>query len=119
MAFNVSITPIITTGYISVSNNFFSGTITDVVYNGVSLSFGGASFPLPTGSSTSGTAIASINGVLVVYYENPYPPPQHIEVTDSQYNYYCNYATGGGQTFTATLDVSGTITILGADGACP
>jgi hypothetical protein len=120
MAFNVSITPQ-AVGYIYVVNSFFSGTITDVTFNGVSISNGGASFPLNVGDATSGSATAASSGILRVFYDSAYPSPQNIQVYDNASNSYCFVVAGTGshEFFSVTLGAGQQTDVYGGDNACP
>jgi hypothetical protein len=70
-----------------ITNNFFTGTITNVTVNGVSIT--GASFPLDVGNGTTGytTQVGTYN--ILVYYADANMPSNYMRITDSAYNTAC------------------------------
>jgi hypothetical protein len=72
---------------ISISNFFFTGTITDVTVNGVSIT--GASFPLDVGNSTTGYTTQLGTYDILVYYADADMPSNYMRIQDSAYNNLC------------------------------
>jgi hypothetical protein len=108
------------TAYVSITNQMFGGTITDVQVNGVSIT--GASFPLAIGDGTSGTTDQmGLDQTVRVYYSGATPSPQYIQVTDTAFAVQCNTAAGtSNRLFTnVTITNSGVVDIFAGDGACP
>lgn len=109
-----------TEAYVYVVNNFFSGTITDVKVNGISVT--GISFPIAVGDGAVGTTTqVGNNETLRVYFSSVSPSPSNIQVTDTDLNYYCGVVAGtSNELFTNIVFGNGqTVDIVGYDGACP
>lgn len=70
-----------------ITNNFFTGTITDVTVNGVSIT--GASFPLDIGNSTNGYTNQIGTYDILVYYANADMPSNYMRIQDAAYNNLC------------------------------
>ena len=109
---------------ISISNFFFTGTITDVTVNGVSIT--GASFPLDIGNSTTGytTQLGTYN--ILVYYADADMPSNYMRIQDSDYNYNCvdGFSSLGPGPYYVTfpsqvINVSIGVIIESGDGSCP
>lgn len=108
---------------LSITNNFFIGTITNVTVNGVSVT--GGSFPLYIGNGT--TAYTDQIGTydIVIYYEDADMPSNYMRIQDSEYNNSCIdgfSSTGPGPyyvTFTNQITNTGiNVTIESGDGNC-
>jgi hypothetical protein len=108
---------------ISISNNFFEGTITDVTVNGVSVY--GASFPLGIGDSTQGYTDQIGTYDIVLYYADANMPTNYARCYDSNYNTVCvdgfsstgpgpYYVTFSSQYVSSVYPVS----IISGDGGC-
>lgn len=108
---------------ISITNNFFTGAITNVTVNGVSVT--GGSFPLDIGNGT--TAYTNQIGTydILVYYADATNPSNYMRIQDSAYNDSCvdgfsssgpgpYYVTFSSQVINTGIDV----TIQSGDGAC-
>ena len=103
-----------------ITNNFFTGTITNVTVNGVSVT--GGSFPLDIGNGT--TAYSNQIGThdILVYYADATNPSNYMRITDSEYNDSCvdgfssspYYVTFSSQ----ILNTSVTVNIISGDGFC-
>jgi hypothetical protein len=72
---------------IDISNNFFTGTITNVTVNGVSIF--GASFPLDIGNGTQGYTDQIGTYDIVLYYADANMPSNYARCYDSNYNTVC------------------------------
>lgn len=108
------------TAYVSITNQMFGGTITDVTVNGVSIV--GASFPLAVGDGTSGTTDQmGINQTVRVYFSGATPSPQYIQVTDAIFATQCSLAAGtSNRLFTnVTVTNNSVLDIYAGDGYCP
>jgi hypothetical protein len=110
-------------GTISISNNFFAGTITDVTVNGVSIT--GASFPLDIGNGTTGytTQVGTYN--ILVYYADATNPDNYMRITDSEYNNSCvdGFSSSGPGPYYVTfssqiINTSVAVDIISGDGGC-
>jgi len=109
-----------TEAYVYVVNNFFSGTITDVKVNDISVT--GISFPIAVGDGAVGTTTqVGNNETLRVYFSSVSPSPSNIQVTDTDLNYYCGVVAGtSNELFTNIVFGNGqTVDIVGYDGSCP
>jgi hypothetical protein len=106
-----------------ITNNFFTGTITNVTVNGVSVT--GGSFPLDIGNST--TAYSNQIGTydILVYYADATNPSNYMEIQDSEYNSSCvdgftSFGPSPYVTFSSQiLNTSVAVTIVSGDGSCP
>ena len=72
---------------IDISNNFFTGTITNVTVNGVNIF--GASFPLDIGNGTQGYTDQIGTYDVVLYYADANMPSNYARCYDSNYNTVC------------------------------
>ena len=72
---------------IYITNNFFTGTITDVTINGVSIT--GASFPLSVGNGTTGYSDQIGTYDILVYYADADMPANYMRIQDAAYNNQC------------------------------
>lgn len=108
---------------IYISNLFFTGTITDVTVNGVSIT--GASFPLDIGNSTTGYTTQIGTYDILVYYADADMPSNYMRIQDSAYNNLCidgftslgpgpYYVTFLSQVVNTSVDVR----IESGDGSC-
>jgi hypothetical protein len=109
---------------ISISNFFFTGTITDVTVNGVSIT--GASFPLDIGNSTTGYTTQIGTYDILVYYADADMPSNYMRIQDSNYNYNCvdGFSSLGPGPYYVTfpsqvVNVSIGVIIESGDGSCP
>ena len=106
-----------------ITNNFFTGTITNVTVNGVSVT--GGSFPLDIGNGT--TAYSNQIGTydILVYYADATNPSNYMRITDSEYSDTCvdgfsssgpgpYYVTFSSQVLVTTVPVN----IISGDGFC-
>jgi hypothetical protein len=106
-----------------ITNNFFTGTITNVTVNGFSVTEG--SFPLNVGDST--TAYSDQVGTydILVYYADATNPSNYMRITDSEYSNTCvdgfsslgpgpYYVTFSNQVIVTTIPVN----IESGDGTC-
>ena len=106
-----------------ITNNFFTGTITNVTVNGVSIT--GASFPLDIGNGTTGYTTQLGTYDILVYYADATNPSNYMEVQDSEYNSSCvDGFTSFGPTPYVTfpsqiINTSVAVTIVSGDGSCP
>lgn len=107
-----------------ITNNFFTGTITNVTVNGVSVT--GGTFPINVGSST--TAYSNQIGTydILVYYADATNPSNYMRIQDSEYNTSCvdGFSSLGPGPYYVTfssqiLNTSITVTIESGDGSCP
>ncbi len=73
--------------FVYITNNFFTGTITDVTVNGVSIT--GASFPLSVGNSTNGYTTQIGTYDILVYYADADMPSNYMRIQDAAYNNQC------------------------------
>jgi hypothetical protein len=73
--------------FVYITNNFFTGTITDVTVNGVSIT--GASFPLNVGNSTTGYTNQIGTYDILVYYADADQPSNYMRIQDAAYNNQC------------------------------
>jgi len=73
--------------FVYITNNFFTGTITDVTVNGVSIT--GASFPLSVGNSTTGYTTQIGTYDILVYYADADMPSNYMRIQDAAYNNQC------------------------------
>lgn len=106
-----------------ITNNFFTGTITDVTVNGVSIT--GASFPLAVGNGTTGYTTQIGTYDVLVYYANATNPSNYMEIQDSEYNSSCvdgftSFGPNPYVTFPSQIiNTSIAVTIVSGDGSCP
>jgi hypothetical protein len=70
-----------------ITNNFFTGTITNVTVNGVSIT--GASFPLDIGNGTTGYTTQIGTYDILVYYADATNLDNYMRIEDSEYNTAC------------------------------
>jgi hypothetical protein len=107
---------------IYITNNFFTGTITDVTVNGVSIT--GASFPLNVGNGTSGFTNQVGTYDILVYYADATNPDNNIRIQDSAYNNLCIdgfSSLGPGPyyvSFPSQVVNANGVTIESGDGSC-
>jgi hypothetical protein len=106
-----------------ITNNFFTGTITDVTVNGVSIT--GASFPLNIGNGTTGYTTQLGTHDILVYYADATNPSNYMEIQDSEYNSSCvdgftSFGPSPYVTFSSQIiNTSVAVTIVSGDGSCP
>jgi hypothetical protein len=108
---------------LSITNSFFTGTITNVTVNGVSVT--GGTFPINVGSST--TAYSNQIGTydILVYYADATNPSNYMRITDSEYRDSCvdGFSSLGPGPYYVTfssqiLNTSITVNIISGDGQC-
>lgn len=106
-----------------ISNGFFTGTITDVTVNGVSIT--GASFPLDIGNGTSGYTTELGTHDILVYYADATMPSNYMNITDSASNFSCIdgfTSLGPGPYYVSfpsqVINITAGITINSGDGSC-
>ena len=110
-------------GTLYITNNFFTGTITDITVNGVSVN--GGSFPLNIGDSTFAYTSQVGTFDILVYYADATNPSNYMRIQDSAYNNTCvdgfsssgpgpYYVTFSNQVVSASINV----TIESGDGTC-
>ena len=107
-----------------ITNNFFTGTITDVTVNGVSVT--GGSFPLDIGNGTTANTNQIGTHDIVVYYADATNPSNYMRIQDSEYNDACvdGFSSLGPGPYYVTfssqvLNTSIAVTIESGDGSCP
>jgi hypothetical protein len=106
-----------------ITNGFFTGTITNVTVNGVSIT--GASFPLNVGSGTTGYTTQIGTYEILVYYADATNPGNYMEIIDSEYNSTCidNFSSFGPDPYVTfisqVVNSSIPVTIVSGDGSCP
>ena len=106
-----------------ITNNFFTGTITNVTVNGVSIT--GASFPLDIGNGTTGYTTQIGTYDILVYYADATNFSNYMRITDSEYSDTCvdGFSSLGPGPYYVTfssqvINTSVGVVIESGDGSC-